>query len=349
MAKLSSNANVPFLRTNNGTMYDLGLPTVFPIPGSTYTSATVSGLNPRGGYAGGAANLTVPLIPVASDATVWQYSITGGVMSSVGTDIVQYLPGWLSNQPSSLFNSSLVLSINDAGQAVGETALNYGVYESPTNNTFIYNVSTHAASSLSALGLFFPFVYSGANYQTGLSQLINDRGQVVGEEQVGGVWHAAIWDASNGLRDLNALYGPSGANILPSGFVLNAATAINDSGFIVGYGTDLLREYEPDVRSLLPTLPGDANLDGASGHQRPDRRARPLRPDRPGVGPGRVHRRRHGGHQRPHDRAGALRSKHRLRGGPIRGPRAGRPAHALRRCFWPWPELPSGAAGVRSR
>ena len=60
----------------------------------------------------------------------------------------------------------------------------------------------------------------------------------MGEEQVGGVWHAAIWDASNGLRDLNALYGPSGANILPSGFVLNAATAINDSGFIVGYGTD---------------------------------------------------------------------------------------------------------------
>ena len=95
MGKLSTNANVPFLRSN-GTMYNLGLPTVFPIPGSTYTSATVSGLNPSGGYAGGAAYISVPLIPVALDATVWQSSITGGVMSSVGTDIVQYLPGWLS-------------------------------------------------------------------------------------------------------------------------------------------------------------------------------------------------------------------------------------------------------------
>ena len=43
------------------------------------------------------------------------------------------------------------------------------------------------------------------------------------------------------------------------------------------------------------------------GHQRPDDRAGPLRPDRHDVGPGRVHRRRHGGHQRPDDRAGPLR------------------------------------------
>ena len=87
-----------------------------------------------------------------------------------------------------------------------------------------------------ALGLFFPLVYSGTNYQTGLSQLINDNGDVVGDEQVGGVWHAAIWNAANGVQNLNTLYASQIAAAAP-GFVLNAATAINNN-YIVGYGTD---------------------------------------------------------------------------------------------------------------
>ena len=57
---------------------------------------------------------------------------------------------------------------------------------------------------------------------------------MVGETSVSGVWHAAIWDATNGVQDLNTLYG----SLLPTGFVLNAATAINDSGYIIGTGTD---------------------------------------------------------------------------------------------------------------
>jgi hypothetical protein len=260
MGKLSTNANVPFLRTNNGTMYNLGMPTVHPA-GATYTYGTVSGLNPSGGYAGGASNLSVNMIPTAFDATVWQYTISSGTMTSTGTDIAPYLPGYSSNQPSSLFNTSFVLSINDAGQAVGETALNYGVFESETNDTFYYNASTQTAISLSALGLRFPMVYSGSNYQTGLSQLINSRGQVVGEEQVSSVWHAAIWDATNGVRDLNTVY----ASFLPAGFVLNAATAINDN-FIVGYGTDSASHTSqvflintvpvPEPSTLLLTIAG---------------------------------------------------------------------------------------------
>jgi hypothetical protein len=151
--------------------------------------------------------------------------------------------------------------MNRSGQAVGESSPADGGGLSASNDTFVYNVSSHVATDLAAVGLQFP-VQSTAVKGVGLSQLINDQGQVVGEEQVSGVWHAAIWDADNGLRDLNALYGPSGANILPSGFVLNAATAINDSGYIVGYGTDAAGHTNQIFLLSAPTLPGDANLDG---------------------------------------------------------------------------------------
>ena len=34
------------------------------------------------------------------------------------------------------------------------------------------------------------------------------------------------------------MYGPSGYNILPANFTLDAATAVNDAGYIAGWGTD---------------------------------------------------------------------------------------------------------------
>jgi hypothetical protein len=237
-------------------MYDLGLPS--GPAGAAYNSAVSCSLNPQGGLAAGSANLEVSEIPVASAATVWTYSITGAVMTSVGTDIRPYLPGYSSVQPDSLFNTSFALSINDVGQAVGETALAYGAPESDANDTFIYNIFTQTATSLSALGLRFPYI--NPQLGLGLSQLINNRGQVVGEEQVGGVWHAAIWDSSNGLRDLNTVYAGLLATAAP-GFVLNAATAINDN-YIVGYGTDSASNSSQIFLISTTTLRGDANLDG---------------------------------------------------------------------------------------
>ena len=135
----------------------------------------------------------------------------------------------------------------------------------PYSDTYLYNMATHAVTYLSDLGLRFPGL-PAVDVGVGCSQLINNKNQVVGETDVSGdgsgVWHAAIWESTNGLRDLNTVYGPSGYNILPANFTLNAATAINDAGYIVGWGTD--GDGHTNSRSffLRPSLPGDANLDG---------------------------------------------------------------------------------------
>lgn len=64
---------------------------------------------------------------------------------------------------------------------------------------------------------------------------LNAAGLVVGNSQVAGsaqadVGHAFVWDAQNGMRDLNVLAGPSGA-----GWVMEAANDVSATA-IVGYG-----------------------------------------------------------------------------------------------------------------
>ena len=60
---------------------------------------------------------------------------------------------------------------------------------------------------------------------------------------------------------LNTVYGPSGYNILPANFTLDAATAVNDAGYITGWGTDGDGNTQQSFL-LAPFLPGNANLDG---------------------------------------------------------------------------------------
>jgi probable HAF family extracellular repeat protein len=60
---------------------------------------------------------------------------------------------------------------------------------------------------------------------------INDAGVVVGRTyNTTGPGHAFVWTARDGLRDLNQLLSPG------SGWVLQAAAAINSSGQIAGTG-----------------------------------------------------------------------------------------------------------------
>jgi probable HAF family extracellular repeat protein len=60
---------------------------------------------------------------------------------------------------------------------------------------------------------------------------LNDFGTVVGMAEVSDhVWHAFVWDAARGLRDLNGL-AP-----LPTNFILDRALGINEQGWIVGDG-----------------------------------------------------------------------------------------------------------------
>jgi probable HAF family extracellular repeat protein len=60
---------------------------------------------------------------------------------------------------------------------------------------------------------------------------INDGGRVVGMAEIADhVWRAFVWDAASGIRDLNTVVA------LPTNFILDRATAINDRGWIVGDG-----------------------------------------------------------------------------------------------------------------
>jgi probable HAF family extracellular repeat protein len=82
---------------------------------------------------------------------------------------------------------------------------------------------------------------------------INNYGQIVGYAYTtGGVQHAAIWTNSNTAAiDLNGLIPTN------SGWVLEAATAVNDSGEIVGYGINSQNpsNHYQDAFALLPPAP----------------------------------------------------------------------------------------------
>jgi probable HAF family extracellular repeat protein len=62
------------------------------------------------------------------------------------------------------------------------------------------------------------------------SSALNNNGQVVGTAQLGGLYHAFVWTAQAGMKDLNTLI-PAG-----SGWELVEARGINDSGQITGSG-----------------------------------------------------------------------------------------------------------------
>ncbi|MCH8242649.1 MAG: hypothetical protein IH897_08570 [Planctomycetes bacterium] len=71
---------------------------------------------------------------------------------------------------------------------------------------------------------------------------INDSDVVVGTSNVtGGDFHAFVWDATNGLRDLN--------NLISGSWTLTRAVDINNNGLITGFGTN----PSGDVRAFLLT------------------------------------------------------------------------------------------------
>ena len=114
---------------------------------------------------------------------------------------------------------SFARGINDSKQVVGQSA----VPESPDDtHGFIWDT----VSGMRDLGTLPGGVYSVANG-------INNGGLVVGKANSPNDFenpHAFLWDSRNGMRDLNNLIPPD------SGWVLVEATAINDSGQIVGWG-----------------------------------------------------------------------------------------------------------------
>ena len=181
-------------------------------------------------------------------------------------------------------DTSLARGINDLGQVVGESAVQSG--QTDYDHAFLWqdgkmtDLGTFGGQSSKALGLnnqgqivgglvdssgqWQPWIWEDGSI-TFLGSLggtdtspedINDRGQIVGgsgtaDEQ----WHAFLWE-NGSMHDLNDFVAAD------SGWLLEQASAINDLGWIAGYGS---RDGEQLGFLLIPVAPplkpGDADQD----------------------------------------------------------------------------------------
>jgi probable HAF family extracellular repeat protein len=102
--------------------------------------------------------------------------------------------------------------INDSGQVTGYSRITGDV----AIHAFLYDGTMHDLGTLGGTGS------NGSD--------INASGQVTGFADWLGSPHAFVYDAANGMRDLNSLIPPS------SGWILQYGWAINDLGQITGRG-----------------------------------------------------------------------------------------------------------------
>jgi len=118
------------------------------------------------------------------------------------------------------FRTSAANAINDLSVVVGTVGTN-----SPTplqTEMFIWD-EPHGCTLLGSLN---------TSDQSSCPFDINNSGVAVGQVlDFYNVGHAFVWSSEAGMRDLNNLIAPN------SGWRLEIATGINDSGWIVGYGT----------------------------------------------------------------------------------------------------------------
>ncbi len=129
-------------------------------------------------------------------------------------------------------DSSAAYGISAAGRVVGQSdiagnaALHATLWDGPT----AIDLGTLGGNSSAAFG-------------------INTAGQVVGTSQTrSNAQHAALWIGGQ-ILDLNALITPA----LPSNVTLTAAVAINDSGQIAVYGSDI-KTGGTDAFLLTPSI-----------------------------------------------------------------------------------------------
>ena len=120
--------------------------------------------------------------------------------------------------------------INDAGQVVG--------YSYTTGNT-AWHACLYDGGSITDLGNL-----PGSLYSTAYG--INDFGQIVGTTYTGSYADKAFLYSNGAMSNLNSLIDPA------SGWYLNSAQAINDSGQIVGYGRYAGQDFTAFLMTPVP-------------------------------------------------------------------------------------------------
>ena len=188
-----SSVYTPYVYTG-GSMYVLNSPW-------TGVQSGIVAMN-NDGQACGYNKNAIGMDPAGLFATVWTYTISGGVLTSqTATDISPYLSAAFSG-----YQASQAFAVNDSGNVVGGWSTTYAANQNQDTGFYVYNIASHAVTSLPAGFSVSTGANASVTFGAGMSQLINDNNQVVGETLVGGVEHAAIWSAANGVQDLNTLY-----------------------------------------------------------------------------------------------------------------------------------------------
>ena len=259
-----------------GTMSDLG-----DMCGGTGTSVAY-GIN-NSGQVVGSASIWVQYhgAPTLSSHA---FLYANGAMGDLGT-----LP-WDDSMPGP--PQSEAYAINDSGQVVGrsDTTIQHGGFVYNTSHAFLCS-----GAQMQDLHAIADWNTNGPSESSALS--INGNGQIVGSSQDANAEFEAFLYGEGGMQDLGSFNGESQANGInaggqivgcvpppgfrgdraflcsngtmvdlntliksTSGWILYNASAINNSGQIVGAGVNA--QNLDHAYLLTPALAGDANLDG---------------------------------------------------------------------------------------
>ena len=233
----SANTQYGFTYDPNASTYS-----VFPNPTAAYGSGVVvsnNGINASGVVVGTWSTSTN-----ASTAVnfAYYYDPSTGTVNQIHTP--------LDNTTTGLSYPCDGNGINDSGQVVG------GGYVSTTGNGAFhaYRFDINGSGAIVNLGAL-----SSGNYSE--AQGINSAGEIVGLSNLssgGSTLHAFVYTTSGQMEDLNSLIPAT------SGWTLEDATAVNASGWIVGFGVNSASATDGFLLEpgAVVNNPGDVNGDG---------------------------------------------------------------------------------------
>jgi probable HAF family extracellular repeat protein len=201
--------------TQYGFTYDPtgGTSSIFPNPANSVGSSLVvsnNGINANGVYVGMYA------LSNASTAVhlAYYYDPTNGTINQIHTPVDTVTTSYYAEANG----------VNASGEVVGGA-----VMSTAGNGTFhAYGFPIYGSGAMIDLGALGTGDYSEACG-------INTSGQIVGYSDLtagGSSYHAFVYNSRGGMTDLNSLISAG------SGWDLQDATAINDSGWIVGVGVN---------------------------------------------------------------------------------------------------------------